>query len=362
MGRLRGLFILEPQSYDAIYGPAERLAIERHVDLLAPPVTREFIASNPHLLKSADVIFSGWGGPMLDEAFLQAAPSLKAFFYGAGTVGYCLTDAVFKRGVIVTTANAANAVPVAEYTLATVLFSLKHGWRLMQRTRERHTFVGRDGAPGAYGSVVGIISLGTIGREVVARLRPFDLKLWAYDPFISAPEAKALGVELAPLEKLFKRCDVVSLHAPCLDETFGMITGEHLRSMKPNATFINTARGEIVRENEMIAVAKQRPDLQFVLDVTQPEPPLPASALYTLPNVVLTPHIAGSAGQECRRMGHYMVEELERFVSGKALKWQVTAESSRNSTHRPVAVKTFVKKQSTRKTAGAAHKAAIGNA
>jgi phosphoglycerate dehydrogenase-like enzyme len=345
MGRLRGLFILDPQSYDAIYGPDERLAIERHVDLLAPPVTREFIASNPHLLRSADVIFSGWGGPMLDDAFLEAAPGLKAFFYGAGTVGYCLTEAVWKRGIVVTTANAANAVPVAEYTLATVLFSLKHGWRLAQRTRERRTFVERDNAPGGYGSVVGIISLGTIGREVVARLRPFDLKLWAYDPYVSELEAKALGVELAPLEILFKRCDVVSLHAPCLDETIGMIKGEHLGLMKQSATFINTARGEIVRQDEMVALAQQRPDLQFVLDVAHPEPPPADSPLYTLPNVVLTPHIAGSAGHECRRMGRYMVEELERFIAGKPLKWQVTAESSRHSTHRPVAaVSSFVRK------------------
>jgi phosphoglycerate dehydrogenase-like enzyme len=359
MGRLRGLFILEPQSYDAIYGPEERLAIERHVDLLAPPITREFIASNPHLLRNADVIFSGWGGPMLDDAFLEAAPKLKAFFYGAGTVGYCLTEAVFKRGIVVTTANAANAVPVAEYTLATVLFSLKHGWKLVQHTREHRTFVGRDGAPGGYGSVVGIISLGTIGREVVARLRPFDLKLWAYDPFVSALEAKALGVELVPLEKLFKRCDVVSLHAPCLDETVGMITGEHLSSMKPNATFINTARGEIVREDEMIAVAQRRRDLQFVLDVAHPEPPPAESPLYTLPNVVLTPHIAGSAGQECRRMGRYMVEELERFIARKPLKYRVTAESSRHSTHRPVvAVSTLVKNARKR----GATKAALGKA
>jgi phosphoglycerate dehydrogenase-like enzyme len=361
MGRLRGLFILEPQSYDAIYGPEERLAIERRVDLLAPPITREFIASNPHLLRSADVIFSGWGGPMLDDAFLQAAPKLKAFFYGAGTVGYCLTEAVFERGVVVTTANAANAVPVAEYTLATILFSLKHGWRHVQQTRERRTFAGRDGAPGAYGSVIGIVSLGTIGREVVARLRPFDLKLWAYDPFVSELEAKALGVQLVPLGKLFKRCDVVSLHTPCLEETIGMITGEHLASMKPNATFINTARGEIVREDEMIVVAKRRPDLQFVLDVAHPEPPPAESPLYTMPNVVLTPHIAGSAGAECRRMGRYMVEELERFIAGKPLKWQVTAESSRHSTHRPVAmVSTFVNKRQTRKSSTS--RAALGNA
>jgi phosphoglycerate dehydrogenase-like enzyme len=137
-------------------------------------------------------------------------------------------------------------------------------------------------------------------------------------------------VELLPLDELFRRADVVSLHTPLLKETEGMITGAHLASMKPGATFINTARGAIVREKEMIEALKKRPDLQAVLDVTHPEPPEPGSPLYTLPNVILTPHIAGSMDGECRRMGRYMVEELRRFVDGKPLRWQITREMATN--------------------------------
>ena len=96
-------------------------------------------------------------------------------------------------------------------------------------------------------------------------------------------------------------------------------------SMRPGATFINTARGGVVRQAELIEVAKQRPDLQFVLDVTNPEPPEKESPLYDLPNVVLTPHIAGSAGGECRRMGQYLADELERFVAGERLQWAIPA-------------------------------------
>ncbi len=114
-----------------------------------------------------------------------------------------------------------------------------------------------------------------------------------------------------------------------------MVTGAHLSSMKPGATFLNTARGAIVREEEMIDVARTRPDLQFILDVTHPEPPTPGSPLFTLPNVIVTPHIAGSMDNECRRMGRAMVDELRRYLAGEPLRWEVTPQLAARSSHRP---------------------------
>jgi phosphoglycerate dehydrogenase-like enzyme len=133
-------------------------------------------------------------------------------------------------------------------------------------------------------------------------------------------------VELCSLEDIFRRSDVVSLHTPWLKETEGMVTGAHFELMKSGAVFINTARGAVVRENEMTEVLSRRPDLTAVLDVTNPEPPEKESLLYTLPNVVLTPHIAGSMDGECRRMGSYMLEELKRYLNGEPLLWTVTNE------------------------------------
>src|SRR5699024_11804912 len=122
------------------------------------------------------------------------------------------------------------------------------------------------------------------------------------------------------LEDIFKNADVVSLHAPLLQETKGMITASHFQSMKENASFINTARGEIVREVEMLDVLKEREDLTAILDVVYPEPPAADSLLYTLPNVILTPHIAGSEGKECARLGTYMLDEFRRYLQGEDLK------------------------------------------
>jgi phosphoglycerate dehydrogenase-like enzyme len=335
MAKLRGLYVLDTDAYEMIYGPEERRDIERHVDMVAPPQTRQSLQADPELLRDVEVLFSGWGAPVVDSAFLDHAPKLEAVFYAAGAVGCWMTEAVWHRGVTVSSAYAANAIPVAEYTLSTILFSLKHGWQLARATQARRTFPRRDDAPGCYGSTVGLISLGAIGRTVLRLLRPFELNVLAFDPFISDAEAEGLGVRLVALDVLFRESDVVSVHAPELPETEGMVTGSLLSSMRTGATFINTARGQVVREPEMIEVLTRRPDLQAVLDVTWPEPPRPDSPLYSLPNVVLTPHIAGSVGRECRRMGRYMVDELQRYVAGEPLRWTITPEVAAMSSHRP---------------------------
>jgi phosphoglycerate dehydrogenase-like enzyme len=324
----KGLFILNESAYEQIYGPAERADIAHMVDIYAPPQTAASILQQPALLAQADVIFSGWGGPRLDAAFLDAAPRLQAIFYGAGSVRGIVTDDFWARGIPITSAAAANAIPVAEFTLAQIILCLKQTWRLALAARRNGAFLrdSKASIAGAYGSTVGLISLGIIGRLVAEHLRHFEVQVIAYDPFVAPQAAAALHIELCGLDDLFCRADVVSLHTPWLKETEGMITGAHFARMKPNAAFINTARGAVVREDEMIAVLEQRPDLTAVLDVTHPEPPPPGSRLYTLPNVLLTPHIAGSVNAECRRMGRYMVDELRRFLNGEPLRHAVTYE------------------------------------
>jgi phosphoglycerate dehydrogenase-like enzyme len=172
--------------------------------------------------------------------------------------------------------------------------------------------------------------MGMIGRHVRKLLQAFDLQVIAYDPFLTEAQAKALAVERCSLEELFRSADVVSLHTPLLPETTGMVTGEHLASMKPYASFINTSRGAIVREAEMIEVLQRRPDLHAILDVTYPEPPVEGSPLYTLPNVILTPHIAGAlAMKETMRMGEFMADELERYVQGQPLRYAISREQAK---------------------------------
>ena len=335
MSKKNGLYVLSPTAYELAYGPEARGAIARHVRFVAPPQTPESLAADPRLMADVEVMFSGWGPPRVDAGFLDAAPRLRAIFYAAGAIGSWTTEALWDRGVRITTASSANGVPVAEYALGTILLAMKRVLPAGRTVRAARSFHVPLVPPGNFRSTVGLVSLGVIGRHLLELLRPFDLRVIAHDPFLSPDDAAGLDIRLATLEEVFATADVVSVHTPLLRETAGLIARRHLAAMRPGATFINTARGGVVVEADLVAVARDRADLQFVLDVTEPEPPDAASPLYDLPNVLLTPHIAGSVGPECRRLGQYMAEELERYVAGVPLKWAVTREAAQRSAHRP---------------------------
>lgn len=319
---------MDQNPYELVYPEKVRNEIAKLSDIYQPPMTHQQLQQDLSVLNDVEVIFSGWGGPRLDQSLLHAAPNLKAFFYAAGSLKNIVTDAAWNRELLITNAVRANAVPVAEFTLSQVLFCLKNGWAFTRSIRNTKQFPQKPfDIPGAFGSTVGIVSLSTVGRMVCELLKPFDIKVIGYDPYISNEEAQNLGVELCSLGELFRKSNVVSLHAPLLEETEGMIGKEHFSQMLPNASFINTSRGAIVRESEMIDVLQDRSDITAILDVTFPEPPNQASLLYDLENVVLTPHLAGSEGKECGRMGYYMLEEFKRYLKGEPLQWQVKKEN-----------------------------------
>ena len=318
---------------DRIYGPEGIAAIREMTDLKGV-FTNEEIAADPSVLQDVQIIFSGWGGPLLDAKFLAAAPGLEAVFYGAGSIRYMVTPEFWAKGIPITSAWFPNGIPVAEYTEAQIVLSLKGFWRANRICVSPETFrqPPEGTANGMWKTTVGLISLGMIGKMVAERMKTHDVNIVAYDPFVSQEKADALGlgVKMVGLAELFAMSDVVSLHTPNLPETKHMITGELLASMKPHSTFINTARGAVVDEEAMVRVLQERPDLYACIDVTNPEPPVEGSPLYTLSNVVLSPHIAGAIGNECRRLGQFTVDECARFLKGEPLQWRVSEKMAAN--------------------------------
>jgi phosphoglycerate dehydrogenase-like enzyme len=320
----RCLFVMDPQFFPLLFGPAERACLNQLVQAPHEPMSAAEFESAGTPLADVEFIIGSWGMPVMSETLLTRMPRLQAIFYAAGTVKSVVSEAVWTRGIRVTNASWVNALPTAEFAFAAIIFSLKRAWSSMallkrHRTFERYT----TAVPGTFGSTVGLLSLGKVGRHVAERLATLDVKVIGYDPFVPESEAQELGVTLGSLEEVFATADVVSCHMPLTEETQRSLGHELFASMKSGATFINTARGTIVRESELIAVLTARPDLFAVLDVMEAEPPRPNCPLLQLPNVVATPHIAGSVGMECRRMGMMMVDELERFLARQPLKGEV---------------------------------------
>lgn len=326
---INGLYIMDKNISNDVYPKSIRDEIEKFVNIYQKPLETEEVLTDMSVLKNAEVLFLSWGAPVLNKEFLEASPSLKAVFYGGGSVRNIVTPDFWRSGIKLTSAYAANAKPVAEFTLAQILFSLKSGWYYMDRIRLSKMHKSDIFVHGAYNSTVGLVSLGQVGRRVAELLKFFDLEIIAYDPFISKEEASALNVTMVSIEELFERSHVVSLHTPWLSETEGMINGRLFSLMKKGATFINTARGAVVNEKEMIQVLRKRRDITALLDVTYPEPPVKGSPLYSMDNIFLTPHIAGSLNREYARIGFYMVEELKRYVSNEDFKWKITEENAK---------------------------------
>ncbi|MBT2524617.1 hydroxyacid dehydrogenase [Streptomyces sp. ISL-99] len=310
-------------------GIAERLFTERHRARLAELsrtdphlVAHDLTTPAPHIaaaLAEAEVLFTCWGATPLTAEVLDAAPNLRAVIHAAGSVKHHITPACWDRGIAVTSAAAANALPVAEYTLAAILFAGKrvlHAAARYRALRADHDWRAELDGAGNHRRTVGIVGASRIGRRVIELLRPFDLDVLLYDPYVDPREAAALGVELAPLDELCARSSVVSVHAPQLPATHHMIDARRLAAMPTGATLINTARGSLIDEAALLPeLASGR--LNAVLDVTDPELPPPDSPLYDLPNVLLTPHIAGSLGNELHRMADRSLDELERYATGR---------------------------------------------
>ncbi|WP_043618150.1 hydroxyacid dehydrogenase [Nonomuraea candida] len=275
-------------------------------------------------LAEAEVLCTSWWCPPVTAEVLAAAPRLRAIVHAAGSVKHHVTEACWERGLLVSSAAAANAEPVAEYTLAAILFAGKRVTDIAGLYRERRALPDVEGIFPRYGNyrrTVGIVGASRIGRRVVELLRPFDLDVLVADPYLK----EDLGVPHVGLEELFERSDVVSVHAPALPETRHLVNAARLARMRDGATLINTARGALV-DQDALAAELSSGRLYAVIDVTEPDPLPPDSPLFELPNLLLTPHIAGSLGGELARLADLAVDELARYARGLPFAHGVTAE------------------------------------
>ncbi len=295
--------------------------------LLDPQPLRSFSDDRARrILAETDILITGWGSPYVGREVVAAAPRLRLIAHAAGTVKGIVDEQIFDAGIAVTHAAEANSVPVAEFTLAAIIFAGKQVFRfrdlyLADRNRDR-THPMQRLAIGNYHRTVGIIGASRIGRRVIELLRPFEYRVLLFDPTVDAIEAVSLGTEKADLPTLMTQSDIVSVHAPSLPSTRHMIGARELSLMKEGAALINTARGALIDEAALLETLSTG-RIDAIIDVTDPEVPETASAFYDLPNVFLTPHIAGAVGLERGRLGDMAVDEIERFTKGEPLLYQI---------------------------------------
>jgi len=315
-----------PPSDGDVFG-GRRQKIAELVDVYPHVVNRGNFSQHAPALGDVEVIVATWGIPTFTDAHFAAMPKLRAVFYAAGNVKAFATPLV-ERDVVLVSAWAVNAIPTAQMVLAQILLTCRGYFRSVRRYAETKKL---DGAKafhrkGAEGGTIGLIGMGWIARRLTKHLQDFGLRVIASDPYLTPELAQELGVEKVSLEDLFARAYVVSNHVPDLPSTKQILGGALFERMRDGATFINSGRGAQVVEADLIRVLRARPDLTALLDVTSPEPPAANSVLWSLSNVVMSPHIGGTIGDEVGRLADCVIAELESWLAGRPLQYQVTRE------------------------------------
>lgn len=317
--------IMPRDTFEQMFSSGDLERLTRHAELVGPFNTVE--AAGQHVVQ-AQVLLTGWGTPPLTEQVLNRVPQLKLVAHSAGSVKGLVSQALFDRGIRVIHAAAANAVPVAEFTVSMMVAMLKQiPWIAQAYQRGDHAELQRRKAlvRELCDISVGLIAASRIGREVIRLLKSYHrLTIKVYDPFLSVDETRKLGVESVSLEEVC-RCTVVSVHAPNLPQTRHMINARTLALIPDHGVFINTSRGALVDEAALVAELHRRP-LYAALDVTDPEPIPVDSPLRKAPNLLLTPHIAGAMCQARRCMGELAISQILRFVEGQPLEHEVTLQ------------------------------------
>jgi phosphoglycerate dehydrogenase-like enzyme len=309
-----------------LYKPQTLEMLKSFADLKFNPYDRAMTDEEAReFLADASSCMTTWGTRALNETALEKAHNLKIVAHAAGTLRFVVTDTLWDRNIIVTSASDAIAVDVAETTLGLMIISIKRIWQIAQFMKEGGFYGPERGASREMnGKTIGIIAASNIGRRVMDFLRGFDVNILVYDPYCSEEKAKQYNARKVDLDTLLRESDIISIHAPANEETHHMFSTRTLQLMKDDAILINTSRGTLIDESALIAeLSKGR--LFACLDVFDPEPPAVDSPLRKLDNCIVTPHIAGCI-TNCTRMGDMAAEELRRYFAGENQLHPVTRE------------------------------------
>lgn len=252
------------------------------------------------------------------RTLLDQLPDLRVVaVHGAG-VDQVDVDACTERGVLVTNAPGANADAVTEMVIALMISLARRLPESAARVRtERVWGEARHTGGELRGKTLGLIGLGQIGRRVAGIATAIGMNIRAHDPALTAAEIRARGAKPSNLDALLAGSDFISLHAPHIPATHHIINQKSISKMKKGAYLINAARGPLVDETALAAALKRGRLGGAALDVLEGEPPDPSSAIFNAPNIILTPHMAGSTVECLDTIARVAAEDIVRVLQGK---------------------------------------------
>lgn len=326
----QALLVMAEPTYRQQFGQRELDRLASLAVLGQPVWSDRFDEATMARLVEIDVLITSWGCPPITAEILERAPRLRAVLHSAGSVRGLLPDEAYERGITVVSAADCNAIPVAEYALAAIIMAGKRAIPLAaaQRVTPRSWGAAGSGEQSNLGRTIGLVGFSRIGRRTLALIRAVlePARVLVSDPYARPEDVLAAGGELVTLPELLSASEIVSLHAPLTDTTRAMIGADELALLPDGATVINTARGGLV-DHEALLRECAGGRLDAILDVTEPEPLPPGHGLLGLPNVMVTPHLAGSLGSETRRLVQHTLGALEDLISGVPVRGVVTAET-----------------------------------
>ena len=259
--------------------------------------------------------------------FFRAAPKLRLVQLLSAGYDRVVVEAARKAGVPVANNGGANAIAVAEHSLMLMLAVLKRLVRLHNDVVAGKWRIGNLAETRVFelaGKTLGIVGLGNIGKKVARRAAAFDMDVQYYDiARLTEDQEDALGVRFVLFAELLRTSDVVSLHVPLDDTTRGLLGARELAMLKPGAILINTCRGPVVDEDALLKALTAGQIAGAGLDVLVEEPPPPRHALFTLPNVTLTPHSAGPTWENWTARFRNGFDNIERVAAGRRPRWVI---------------------------------------
>ena len=300
------------------------------VDLLREPrwiiVTSDQLEGKLALqLETADALIVR-SAVQVNAELLEHAHKLRVIGRAGVGVDNIDLDAATRKGIAVMNTPGANAIAVAEHTLALMLAMARHIGRaneLMHAGKwEKKSLQGTE----LRGKTVGIVGLGRVGMEVARRARVFGMEVVAHDPFVSTAVAKEQGIHMAKLEEVYAAADYLSLHVGLTPQTTGMINAESIKKMKQGVRLVNCARGELIDEAALAQGLKQGRVAGAALDVFTEEP-LKNSPLTAIENVILTPHIAGSTFEAQEAVGYQIAHQVKEYLKDGVIQNAVNVPS-----------------------------------